>query len=161
MTIDFNPETDLDLKRVIEAAPATVWRCWTEPDLLKVWFCPAPWKVTEASIDLRPGGRFFTKMEGPLPDGSAASNASEGCYLEVVHHERLTFTDALRADWRPNGEGFMTATITLAPDGAGGTLYHAIVKHNDAAARDKHAAMGFAEGWGAAAEQLEALAITL
>ena len=154
----FDPETDLKLERRIAAKPATVWRCWTEPDLLMQWFCPVPWKVTKAEIDLRPGGRFITRMEGPDETGGTASMESEGCFLEVVEGERLAFTDALARDWRPNASGFMTAVVTFAPDGAGGTLYTAVALHNDTAARARHEEMGFHEGWGAAADQLEALA---
>lgn len=160
----YNPETDLKLERRIAARPATVWRCWTEPDLLMQWFCPVPWKVTKAEIDLRPGGGFLTRMEGPngeAPDNDICQVESEGCFLDIVPGERLVFTDALSGGWRPNAQAFMTAIITFAPDGADGTHYTALVLHNDAAARAKHEEMGFHEGWGTAAEQLEALAKTL
>ncbi|WP_425073815.1 SRPBCC family protein [Sagittula sp. S175] len=160
MTFQFSPETDLSLERRIAASPANVWRCWTDPDLLVRWFCPAPWQTTEARIDLRPGGAFFTAMEGPLPDGTQGSNASEGCFLDVIPERRLVFTDALRADYRPNGKGFMTAVLTFEPDGAG-TLYRAEVLHNDPETRQSHETMGFHDGWGTAAAQLEELAKTL
>ncbi|MBP0483858.1 SRPBCC family protein [Sagittula salina] len=161
MTLHFCQDTDLSLERRIPATPAAVWRCWTEPALMKLWFCPKPWRVTEAVVDLRPGGRFFTRMQGPNGEGETCDSNSDGCLLEVEPERRLTFTDALRADYRPNGSGFMTATITMMPDGAGGTLYRAVILHNDAAAREKHEQMGFATGWGLTTDQLAALAETL
>ena len=54
----------------------------------------------------------------------------------------------------------MTAEITFEPDGTG-TLYTARVMHGDAASRDRHAEMGFHDGWGTATTQLEELAARL
>jgi|GEM_PF-5042837 len=36
----FNPETDLDLEKVIAASPANVLRCLTGPALVEQWFHP-------------------------------------------------------------------------------------------------------------------------
>lgn len=59
------PKHVLTLDRVLDASVAKLWRCWTEPELLKQWFCPKPWYVSEARMDLRPGGEFYTLMNGP------------------------------------------------------------------------------------------------
>ena len=40
-------ERELVVDRVLRAPRASVWRCWTEPELLKQWFCPKPWFVSE------------------------------------------------------------------------------------------------------------------
>ena len=34
---------ELTLTRLIAAPRAAVWRCWTEPELIKQWFTPRPW----------------------------------------------------------------------------------------------------------------------
>jgi uncharacterized protein YndB with AHSA1/START domain len=54
----------------------------------------------------------------------------------------------------------MTATITFEPV-PGGTGYRALVRHASAAARSQHEEMGFRDGWGAATDQLLALARSL
>ena len=154
----FDPELDLKLVRVVDIAPDLVWKAYTTPALLKQWFCPKPWGVSECEIDLRPGGRFFAVMQSP--EGESFPN--EGCYLEIVPGQRLVWTDALKPGFRPAdkavmGAGMMfTAIITLEPDGAG-TKYTAHVMHADAGSRQKHADMGFEMGWGAAFDQLVAL----
>jgi len=152
----FNPKLDLKFERVLDVPPAAVWDAWTKPELLMQWFCPKPWKVTEAVIDLRPGGKFYTLMQGP--EGQQMPNT--GCYLEVVPQKRLVWTSALQTDFRPNladPMGFpFTAAINMEPQGAG-TKYAAIVHHANEADQAKHAAMGFEQGWGAALDQMIAM----
>lgn len=153
MTPEFDSERDLQLQREIGARPETLWRCWTEPDLLKQWFCPRPWAVTEAEIDLRPGGIFRTLMQGP----GGEQHDNPGCFLEVVPNRRLVFTDALGPGWRPAASSFMTAIVTFVPI-EGGTRYHAHCLHASAEQRKTHEDMGFEPGWGTAAAQLADLA---
>lgn len=152
-----NPELDLVLERVLPVKPATVWRLWTEPEHLKQWFCPAPWTVSHAEIDLRPGGLFRTVMRSP--EGKDMP-AGDGCYLEVVEGKRLVFTDALAAGYRPNAEAFMTAIIEIEAHPEG-TRYVATVLHASAESRAKHEEMGFFQGWGTALDQLVALGKTM
>jgi uncharacterized protein YndB with AHSA1/START domain len=80
----FNSTLDLSFTRVIDVPRALVWRAWTEPELLKPWFCPLPWKTIACGIDLRPGGAFQTTMQSP--EGVEFPNA--GCYLEVLPNEK-------------------------------------------------------------------------
>jgi len=153
---------ELRLQRTLSAPRAAVWRCWTEPGLIRQWFCPAPWRVTAVETDLRPGGASFTRMEGPGPNGQPMVHDNPGCYLLVEPLRRLVFTDAFVGDWRPGtAKPFMVGDITLADAPGGGTLYTAVCRHWSAEDRDAHEKMGFHEGWGKAAEQLEALARTL
>ncbi|MHB1311108.1 MAG: SRPBCC family protein [Gemmatimonadaceae bacterium] len=147
-----NPELDLILSRVVAAPRARIWAAWTEPELLKQWFCPAPWSVTHAEVDLRPGGRFAFVMRSP--EGQEFPN--EGCILEVVPQERLVWTDALGPGYRPTGNPFMTAVLTLR-DVPGGTEYIARAIHRDPETRMKHEEMGFHGGWSTALDQLLAL----
>ncbi|MBE7491560.1 MAG: SRPBCC family protein [Planctomycetes bacterium] len=149
MSFKPDPKLDLVLERLIDVPVELVWKAWTTPELLKQWFCPKPWYVSHCEIDLRPGGRCYTVMNGP--NGESFPNT--GCYLEIVPNQKLVFTDALLADYRPAGQGFMTAIVTMKKEGKG-TRYTAIALHNDEAGRKKHEEMGFYEGWGKALDQL-------
>jgi len=40
----FNPKLDLTFERIVDVPKELVWRAWTEPALLRQWFCPLPWK---------------------------------------------------------------------------------------------------------------------
>jgi uncharacterized protein YndB with AHSA1/START domain len=105
--------------------------------------------TTECEIDLRPGGKFYTKMRGP--EGQEFGNA--GCFLEVVQHEKLIFTDALAPGYRPAEKPFFTAIVLMEPQGEG-AKYTAYAIHGDEAGRKQHEEMGFHDGWGKAWEQL-------
>jgi uncharacterized protein YndB with AHSA1/START domain len=148
---------DLVLERTLQAPRLAIWRCWTEPALMEQWFCPKPWYVRDVKTDLRAGGQSSMTMHGPA--GEVFPN--NGLYLEVVPGERLVFTDAFTSAWQPSGKAFMVAEITLADAPGGGTLYKAVARHWNAEDRQSHIDMGFHQGWGVAADQLEALAKTL
>ncbi len=146
---------DLSITRTIPAPRAAVWRCWTEPALLKQWYCPKPWRVTEASLDLRPGGRMNTIFEGP--DGERHDN--KGVFLEIVPMERLIFTDAFSESFIPKeGQPFMTGFVDLSDASDGATAMHWGARHWTNEAKVQHEKMGFQEGWSAAAAQLAELA---
>lgn len=147
---------ELVLDRHLAAPPAALWRCWIEPALIERWFTPAPWTTHDVELDLRAGGAFAMTMRGP--DGEAHPNA--GVYLEVVPSARLVFTDAYVAAWTPSAKPFFTAIVTFEPEGDG-TRYVARARHWSAVDRAQHEAMGFHDGWGKGADQLEALARSL
>ena len=46
----------LSITRLIDAPPEKVYQAWIDPAMIKEWFCPRPWRVTEAVVDARPGG---------------------------------------------------------------------------------------------------------
>ena len=88
------------------------------------------------------------------PEGKEFPNV--GCYLEVIPNERLVWTDALLPGYRPSESPFMTAIVTLEPEGTG-TRYTAVALHRDEAGRKQHEEMGFLAGWSTALDQLVAL----
>lgn len=140
---------DLVLTCVLDAAPNTVYRAWTEPELMKKWFTPRPWTTPHIETDVRPGGSSLIVMRGP--DGTEFPN--RGVYLEVVPDRKLVFTDAFSAAWELTEKPFMLAILTFEYEG-GKTRYTARVRHWNEADREAHEKMGFREGWAQATRQL-------
>ena len=155
-------ETDLVLERTLDAPVDLVWEAYTNPEHLKKWFAPKPYEISELEMDLRPGGVFRIRMTGP--DGFDTGHGTPGCVLEVIEGRKLVWTSALGPGFRPNeaGEGCesfpMTAVITFADAGGGKTAYKAVALHKDLADKETHEKMGFHDGWGTTARQLEELA---
>jgi len=147
-----NPKLDLVLERVIDVPRELVWEAWTKPEHLLKWFVPRPWSLADCEVDLRPGGVFRTVMRSP--EGQEMDG--EGCYLEVVPQQRLVWTSALLRGYRPAADTgpFPFSAAILLEDAEGGTKYTAIAMHVDEEHRNKHEAMGFYTGWGAALDQL-------
>lgn len=121
-TSDARPDGHLDLvlTRIVNVPRKPVWKAWTDPVHLVKWFTPAPWTTIDCEIDLRPGGIFRTIMRSP--EGQEYPNI--GCYLDVVKHERLVWTDALAPGYSPSMKPFFTAILTFE-DHADGTRYTA------------------------------------
>ena len=151
-----DPRTDLTFTRTINAPRALLWECWTTPAHIKNFFVPKPHSVDSCEIDLRVGGKFNTVM---IVEGHRMEN--EGVFLEVVEGERLVFTDAYSEGWKPAVDPFMTAIVEFADDGNGGTTYTATARHRTPEARQSHEDMGFFDGWGTVATQLEEYARSL
>ncbi len=154
--IDTANERELVLIRLIDAPREKVYRAFTDAELLKQWFAPLPWTITEAELDVRPGGtnRFVMRS----PEGELYPN--QGVYLEVVPNEKLVVTDAFTEAWKPSEKPFMTAILTFEDEG-GKTRYTARARHWSVADREAHEKMGFHEGWGQCADQLAALVAKL
>jgi len=144
----------LTIARVIDAPRDAVWRAMT--DHITEWWCPRPWTSEIVTLEWRSGGRFSITMHGP--DGEV--HGGDGMLLEVVPGERIVFTNALGEDWTPQAAQPMAIVgeFSLADAPGGRTAYRASARHWSAADMKLHDEMGFAEGWGICAAQLEQVA---
>ena len=66
-----------------------VWRAYTTPEDIRAWNTASPdWHTTAASVDLRPGGKFSSRMEAK--DGSFGFDFA-GEYAKVVHLQLIEY----------------------------------------------------------------------
>lgn len=148
--MDLDPTTDLSFTRTLAVPRRLVWDCWTSADHIPHFFVPRPHRVIACDIDLKVGGRFNTTFD---VDGTEMANT--GVWLDLIPEEKLVFTDAYSEGWKPAPDPFMTAILLLGDAEGGGTTYTAIARHRSPEARDTHERMGFHDGWGTVASQLE------
>lgn len=157
--VEIQPENDRELviARRLAAPAQALYRCWTERELLEQWFAPAPLTTQVLAQDLRPGGVQRILMKDP----GGAEYPADGVYLELVPGKKVVFTDAFGEGWKPAGKPMFTGEISFEDLGDGETLYVARARHWNPEDAKAHAEMGFHEGWGICAAQLETLAKTL
>src|ERR1700749_4124477 len=80
--------TELRITEALDAPLARVYAAWTEPERMRRWFGKADMQVPEASVDLRPGGRW----RGVLLRADGVRMPVGGEYREIVPQERLRFS---------------------------------------------------------------------
>ena len=99
----------------VQAPLAEVWRAYTTPEDILVWnTASADWHTTAATVDLRPGGRFSSRMEAK--DGSLGFDFA-GEYTQVVPHQLIAYSFGDRAARVEFAEGADGVTVRVAFDG--------------------------------------------
>jgi glutathione S-transferase len=99
---------DLTIARTIRAPRQKVFDAFIKPELLRQWFRPRGFTITEVSLDPRVGGRYRVTMQ----PRTGTPEAIGGEYREIKPAERLVFT------WKWEGKqmgemGETLVTVTL------------------------------------------------
>lgn len=99
----------------IVAAPIhEVWRAYTTPEDIKLWnTASADWHTTAASVDLRPGGMFSSRMEAK--DGSFGFDFA-GEYTKIVPHQLIEYAFGDRVGVVEFAQGVQGVTVTVTFD---------------------------------------------
>lgn len=86
--------TELTIIRFYDEPRELVFKAWTDPELLALWWGPDDFTNPVCELDVRPGGTLLIHMQSP--DGGI--NPVTGEYKEVVPPERLVFTTCVSFD---------------------------------------------------------------
>jgi uncharacterized protein YndB with AHSA1/START domain len=76
------------ITRVFDAPRELVFRAWTDPDRLRLWYAPNGCTLSAFTGEIRSGGTFLSCIR--IPDGTECW--CKGVYLDVVKNERLVYT---------------------------------------------------------------------
>jgi uncharacterized protein YndB with AHSA1/START domain len=114
---DTNISKDITMKITVETvarAPiAKVWSAYTTPEDIKQWnTASADWHTTTASVDLRVGGAFTSRMEAK--DGSVGFDFA-GTYTKLIPHELIEYSFGERSgivEFIPTEQG-VTLRVTF------------------------------------------------
>lgn len=80
----------INIESSIAAPVDKVWNYWTNPNHITQWnFAVPEWSCPRASNDLKPGGKYFARMEAK--DGSFGFDF-EAIYDEVINQKKLVYT---------------------------------------------------------------------
>ena len=123
--------TRLQIRRLLRAPVAAVYAAWTDPQQVSQWMAPSDdFGATEATMDVRVGGRYRIVMRAP--DGEM--HRVGGTYEEVVPNRRLVYSWA----WESTPERQSRVTVELHPAGDSTELVITHDRFFDTEARDKH-----------------------
>lgn len=89
----------ITMEREFAAPPDVLFRAFTDPDAMKVWYGPNGFTITVIAMDFRVGGQFRFTMHGP--DGTDYSNRM--IYREIVPSTRLVYLHGSDIDNDPRG----------------------------------------------------------
>ncbi len=96
----------ISVETTVHAPIQDVWRAWTTPSDIKEWNAASDdWHTTKASVDLRVGGSFSSRMEAK--DGSMGFDFA-GTYTRIVPNELIecSFGDrTLSVEFVPGSSG--------------------------------------------------------
>jgi uncharacterized protein YndB with AHSA1/START domain len=103
----------ITVEALIKAPVAKVWHAYTTPDDITQWNAASDdWHTTKATVDLRVGGEFSSRMEAK--DGSIGFDFS-GTYTKVVPKELIEYSFGDRAcavEFKPSANG-VTVRVTF------------------------------------------------
>lgn len=132
----------LFVSKFIRAKREVVYAAWTEPEVMRQWFCPRDLQLVSAEADVRVGGRFRAEMS----DGSETHTVL-GTYREVVPGQRLVFSH----QWQERDAVQTLVTVEFA-DRDGGTL----VSLTHEGFRNRESVQGHEAGWESTFDSLQA-----
>ena len=105
----------ITVSTLVAAPLAEVWRAYTTPDDIKSWNVATPdWHTTAATVDLRVGGKFSSRMEAK--DGSFGFDFA-GEYTKIVPGRLLEYSFGDRRAVVELAEGPAGVSVTITFDG--------------------------------------------
>ena len=104
----------ITVETVIAAPISEVWRAYTTPENIKQWNAASDdWHTTAASVDLREGGAFSSRMEAR--DGSMGFDFA-GTYTKIVKQELIEYSFGDRVASVAFSEGSHGVTVRVTFD---------------------------------------------
>jgi uncharacterized protein YndB with AHSA1/START domain len=141
---------ELVMERNFDAPRDLVFRAWTDPEHVALWWGPKHFTNPVCEVDARPGGKITIHMQGP--DGQIYPMS--GIFDEVAEPERLVLTAGAVDDAEGEPQLVVRTTVTFEDvDGRTKLSMHAVIIEATAAAQE--ALAGMEEGWSQSFERLE------
>ncbi len=131
-------DREIVLTRIVAAPRKLVFRAWTDPRHLPVWFGPAGFKVDTHEIDIRVGGRWRFVFTGP--DGTKWDNRM--VFLKIEPPRLLVMDHGSDKDDDP---GRFRVTVTFDEQSNGKTVVTLRQLHPTSAQREAGVAFGAVE----------------
>jgi uncharacterized protein YndB with AHSA1/START domain len=135
---------ELLITRVFNTPRPLVFKAWTEPERLVLWWGPRGFTTPSCKMDVQSGGALRLCMRSP----EGTLHWLQCVYREVVEPERLAFTWAWEdIDGKPGHETLVTVDFVEQDAGTRLVVHQAVFESDNA--RDRHH-----EGWSSGLDRL-------
>jgi uncharacterized protein YndB with AHSA1/START domain len=129
---------EIVITRILPAPRELVWRAWTDPDHLALWWGARGWSTapSDVTVDPRPGGIFNV---GSTSDEDQTEMTTHGVFREVDPPHRLVLDEPGDDAWHDGA----VSELTLAerPDGQTEMVLRVTVHTSDEALRQAEAGL--------------------
>lgn len=88
---------ELVINRIFDARKDQVWKIWTDPEFIKLWWGPKDFTAPHIKNDFRIGGKYHFAMKDP----KGKLYWSTGVYKDIRYLEKIVATDSF-ADEKGN-----------------------------------------------------------
>lgn len=106
-------DCEIVIERTYDAPASLVWKAWTDPAHLALWWGPVGFRTSTSRFALKPGGDWRFVMHGP--DGTDYQNHIT--FLEVSEPRKLVYKHGGDVDCEPVN---FQVEVTFEPVGPGG-----------------------------------------
>lgn len=142
--------TRLSIRREFDAPRALVWKMWTDPVHVAVWWAPEHFTTPVVQMDVRPGGAIHVVMRAP--DGN--DHPFDGRFVSLDEPERLVIRTWV--NYADGSTWFEVEQTVLLEEVDGRTILQLEVKTITAGADALGPLTGMEAGWNGSLDKLEA-----
>ena len=136
----------LRIRRTVPAPPHKVFRAWTDPEALALWFAPSDqYRTTVPELDLTVGGRYRIEMRL-----GEKVFVVVGIYREIRPPEKVVFTWRWESEPDHGDAGETLVTVELQGRGSGTDVTLTHERFGNEKAREEHA-----QGWAGCLDGLQ------
>jgi uncharacterized protein YndB with AHSA1/START domain len=130
------------VERVFDADISLLWKAWTEPEIIKLWFGSDPeGTVEKVMMDVRTGGAY----EIIFSDSDLAQHTCRGTFLTVIENKSLVYS----WEWKSEPGHISEVTVTFQPLEE---KTRVILEHKNLDSASRH---GYKDGWNGALTKIE------
>lgn len=144
-------DREVVVRRRFNAPVALLWRCYTEPELVKRWLLGPPgWTMPVCEMDLRPGGKYRYRWRS---DADGTEFGFTGTFKDIETERRITHSE------RPEDVPEMGESDNeIVFEGSGETSELIMtMTYADAQTRESVLATGMTDGMGVSFDLLDDL----
>jgi uncharacterized protein YndB with AHSA1/START domain len=144
----------IQISREFNAPLETVWRAYTEKEILDQWWAPHPWRAETKHMNFVPGGYWLYAMVSP----ENQKHWGRMNYLAITHHQSFELEDGFcDEEGTINPELPVSKGSNVFTKTNSGTLVEFKMTYATEEDLQKIVEMGFEQGITACLDQLEKL----